>query len=291
MALSAREQAEVDAANKSGRPVAVFVHGLWLLPGSWDEWRRLFEDSGYATVAPDWPGDAESVAQAKAAPDTFAKRSLTAIVDHQAEVVRALDARPAILGHSFGGLLTQMLAGTGLASVSVAIDAAPARGVLPLPFSALKVASVVLSNPANRGRAVGLTAAQFRYGFGNAVSAEESQALYEKYSVPGSGMPLFSAATANFNPRTPAKADAKNPERGPMLVISGEKDHTVPPAISRATYKLQRKNEHAPTELAQIAGRGHSLTIDNGWREVADVALAFVSKHYPATSPEPGPPA
>jgi non-heme chloroperoxidase len=267
----------------------VFVHGLWLLAGSWEEWRRLFEEHGYATVAPDWPGDAETVAQAKAAPDTFAKRSLAEIVAHQAEVVRELDARPAILGHSFGGLLTQMLAGEGLASVSVAIDAAPARGVLPLPFSALKVASAVLANPANRGRAVALSAKQFRYGFGNAVSEQESEALYEKYSVPGSGMPLFSAATANLNPRTPARADATNRRRGPLLVISGEKDHTVPPAISKATFKLQQKNQHADTELVELAGRGHSLTIDSGWRDVADVALAFVSKHYPARPTEPGP--
>ena len=292
MALSAREQAEVDAANRSGRPVAVFVHGLWLLPGSWDEWRRLFEDSGYATVAPDWPGDAESVAEAKAAPDTFAKRSLTAIVDHQAEVVRALDARPAILGHSFGGLLTQMLAGTGLASVSVAIDAAPARGVLPLPFSALKVASVVLSNPANRGRAVGLTAAQFRYGFGNAVSAEESQALYEKYSVAR----LRDAAVLRGDRELqPAHAGEGRREELGARPDAGDLGREGP---HRAAGDLEGDLQAAAKERARAdrarprsSGRGHSLTIDSGWREVADVALAFVTKHYPATSPEPGRPA
>jgi non-heme chloroperoxidase len=282
MSLSRRERSEVEAANASKRPTVVFVHGLWLLAGSWDGWRRMFEDSGYATVSTDWPGDAETVDEGRADPQTFAKRSIAQIIDHQVEVLQALESRPAVVGHSFGGLFTQILAGRGLASVSVAIDPGPSRGVLPLPFSALRVASVALRNPANRGRAVGLTAEQFRYGFANVVSEEESRELYETYAVPGSAMPLFSAAFANLNPRTPAKVNFTTPQRGPMLVVSGEQDHTVPHAIAYAAYKLQRRNKDADTEFTEFPDRGHSLVIDSGWREVAEVALAFVAKHYPA---------
>src|SRR3954453_12113700 len=290
MELSQRERSEVDAANASGRPTVVFVHGLWLLAGSWDPWREVFHEAGYATVATDWPGDPATVAEGKANPETFAKHSIAQIIDHQIEVIRALDTKPAIIGHSFGGLFTQILAGKGLASVSVAIDPGPGRGVLPLPFSALKVASVALSNPANRNKAVALSAAQFRYGFASSVSETESLELYERYSVPGSGMPLFSAAFANVNPGTAARADFTNPQRGPMLVMSGEKDHTVPHAVAYAAYKKQRKNS-AVTSFTEMPDRGHSLTIDSGWREVADAALAFVMKHYPAAAPAPGSPA
>jgi pimeloyl-ACP methyl ester carboxylesterase len=289
MPLSAREQSDIDAANATGRPTVVFVHGLWLMANSWAAWRTAFEERGYSTVAADWPGDADTVAEAKAHPESFARRSIPEIVDHHVDVLRALPRRPAIVGHSFGGLITQMLAGKGLAVASVAIDGAPYQGILPVPVSALKVASVVVGNPLNRHRAVALSAEQFRYGFANMVSEQESQQLWETYSVPGSGMPLFSSATANFNPGTPAKVDSKNPARGPMLVISGEHDHTVPHAISYAAYKLQRRNEGAVTEFSEIKGRGHSLTIDSGWRDVADVALGFLAEHYPAEQPAPGP--
>jgi pimeloyl-ACP methyl ester carboxylesterase len=284
MALSTRELAEVEAANSSGRPVVVFVHGLWLLAGSWTAWRKAFEARGYATVAPGWPGDPATVQAAKADPSTFAKRSIPEIVAHHEELLGALHEKPALVGHSFGGLLVQILAGRGLAHATVCIDGAPFRGVLPLPLSALKVASVVISNPRNRGRAVGLTAEQFRYGFGNAVSEEESRQLYDAYSVPGTGMPLFSAATANVNPGTPAKVDATNPERGPLLFVSGDRDHTVPLAITRAAHKLQSKNTAAVTELTVVENRGHSLTIDSGWPDVADVALSFLGVHHPASS-------
>jgi len=289
MPFSAREQSEIDAANASGRPTVVFVHGLWLMAGSWAAWRALFEERGYATVAADWPGDADTVAEAKAHPDSFARRSIPEIVDHHVELLGALRGRPAVVGHSFGGLITEMLAGRGLAEASVAIDAAPFQGILPVPVSALKVASVVVANPLNRHRAVALTAEQFRYGFANMVSEDESRQLWETYSVPGSGMPLFSAATANFNPRTPAKVDVRNPARGPMLVISGEHDHTVPHAVSYAAYKLQRKNDASITDFTEIKGRGHSLTIDSGWREVADAALGFLAEHYPVEQPAAGP--
>lgn len=271
------EMEQVDAANSSGKTPVVFVHGLWLLPNSWDRWRAVFGDAGYATLSPGWPDDPETVEQAKEHPEVFAHKSVGDIADHYEDVIGKLATKPAIVGHSFGGLLTQILAGRGLSRVSVAISPAPFRGVLPLPISALKSASPVLHNPANRGRAVPLTYEQFRYAFANAVSEDEAKELYVTFSVPGSGVPLFQAASANLNPWTEAKVNSKSPERGPLLIVSGEKDHTVPWAVANASYKKQRRNEGV-TEIIEVPGRGHSLTIDGGWAEVADTALAFVQR-------------
>jgi pimeloyl-ACP methyl ester carboxylesterase len=275
--INEHEAAQVERANASGLTPVVFVHGLWLLPSSWDRWVTVFEEAGFAAVSPGWPDDPETVEEAKAHPEVFAHKSIGQVADYQEAVIRRLEKKPAVIGHSFGGLLTQILAGRGVAAVSVAIDPAPFRGVLPLPISALRSASPVLENPANRNRAVPLTYEQFRYGFANAVSEKEAKELYETYSVPGSGTPIFQAATANLNPWTEAKVDTKNPERGPLLIIVGDKDHTVPPAIAKASYNRQKRNE-AVTEFVTIPGRGHALTIDSGWREVADTALAFVQR-------------
>jgi non-heme chloroperoxidase len=269
------ETQQIEDANASGRTPVVFVHGLWLLPNSWDRWRSLFEDAGYATLAPGWPDDPETVAEANANPEVFAGKSIKEVADHFDEVIGKLDVKPAIIGHSFGGLLTQILAGRGLSAASVAIDPAPFRGVLPLPISALRAASPVLSNPLNRGRAVPLTYDQFRYAFANAVDETEARELYETYAVPTPGEPLFQAAFANFNPWTEDKVDTKNPARGPLLIMDGELDNTVPWAIANASYKQQKRNEGV-TEILKIAGRGHALTIDSGWREVADTALTFI---------------
>src|SRR6266704_2382417 len=237
----------------------------------------VFEDNGYTTLTPGWPDDPDTVEEAKAHPEVFAGKSIGQVADHFETIIRGLARKPAIIGHSFGGLLTQILAGRGLAVASVAIDPAPFRGVLPLPISALKSSAPVLGNPANRNRAVPLTYEQFRYGFANAVSEEEAKQLYETYSVPTPGKPLFQAATANLNPWTEAKVDTGNPGRGPLLIISGERDHTVPPAIANASYRQQQDNQGV-TEIVQMPNRGHALTIDNGWREVADTALAFVKR-------------
>jgi non-heme chloroperoxidase len=272
-----REQSEIDAANASGKPAVVFIHGLWLLPSSWDRWRAHFEAAGYATLAPGWPDDPATVEEARAHPEVFAGKGVGQVADHIADVVGKLDASPAIVGHSFGGLLTQVLAGRGLSAASVALDPAPFRGVLPLPLSSLRSASPVLLNPHNRGRAVTLTYDQFRYGWANALSEDEAKELHETYHVAAPGKPLFQAATANFNPWTEAEVDSKNPERGPLLVVSGEKDHTVPWAIANASYKKQKRNEGV-TEIVEIKDRGHALTIDSGWQEVADTALTFVRR-------------
>ncbi len=275
--VTTEERAQVARANSSGKAPVVFVHGLWLLPASWDRWAERFEAAGYCALSPGWPDDPDTVAEARAHPELFARKSIGDIADHYEVIIRLLERKPAIVGHSFGGLLTQILAGRGLAAVSVAIDPAPFRGVLPLPISALRSGSPVLKNPANRHRAVPLTFDQFHYAFTNAVSEDEAKALYEEFAVPGSGEPLFQAAAANLNPWTEAKVNTKNPERGPQLIISGELDHTVPWAIANASYKREKQNPGV-TEIVEIKGRGHSLTIDHGWQEVADTALDFVRR-------------
>jgi non-heme chloroperoxidase len=271
------EVEQLDRANASGKTPVVFIHGLWLLPSSWDRWRPVFEEAGYTTLAPGWPDDPNTVDEANRHPEVFAHKTVGQVADHYQDVIAKLSKKPAVIGHSFGGLLAQILAGRGLADAAVAIDPAPFRGVLPLPISALKSASPVLGNPANHGRAVPLTYEQFRYAFANAVSENEATELYNTFAVPAAGAPLFQAATANLNPWTEVKVKTKNPERGPLLIISGEKDHTVPPAIANASYKKQKRNEGV-TEIVEMAGRGHALTIDNGWREVADTALGFVER-------------
>jgi non-heme chloroperoxidase len=276
--LSTRESEQVATANASGRRPVVFVHGLWLLAGSWDRWCGLFEEKGYAAVAADWPDDPSDYAAAHADPGVFARKGVGQVADHVAEVIGELERKPVVVGHSFGGLLAQIVAGRGLSLATVAIDPAPSRGVLPLPVSALRASFPVLGNPTNYGKAVTLTFDQFRYGFANAVSEQEARQLYETYHVPGPGKPLFQAATANLDFTTEAKADKRNPDRGPMLVVSGEKDHIVPWALANAAYKRQRRNS-APTEIVEIPGVGHSLVIDSHWREVADAALTFLEKH------------
>ena len=275
--ISVAERAQIQRANISGLHPVVFVHGLWLLPGSWQRWAEAFEEAGYIALMPDWPDDPATVAEANANPGVMAGKTVGQVADHFSAVIAQLERKPAVIGHSFGGLLAQILAGRGLSAVTVAIDPAPFRGVLPLPLSALKAAWPVLNNPSNRHRAVPLSYEQFRFAFANAVGEMEAQALYRDYAVPGSGAPLFQAAAANLNPWTEAQVDTGNQERGPLLVISGEKDNTVPWSIANAAFRQQQANPGL-TEIVEMAGRGHSLTIDSGWREVADTALAFVRR-------------
>ncbi len=271
------EAEQVRRANATERQPVVFVHGLWLLPSSWDRWATLFEEAGYTALTPGWPDDPETVGEANAKPEVFAHKSIGQVVDYFDEIIQGLERKPAIIGHSFGGLLAQILAGRGRAAATVAVDPAPFRGVLPLPFSSLKSAWPVIGNPANRNRAIPLTFDQFRFAFANVVSEQEAKELYATFAVPASGVPLFQAAAANLNPWTEAKVDTENPARGPLLVISGEKDNVVPWSIADASFKLQQRNK-AVTEIVKIPNRGHALTIDNGWREVANTALAFVKR-------------
>jgi non-heme chloroperoxidase len=274
---------EIDEANATGRTPVVFIHGLWLLPSSWDRWAGVFEQAGYTALTPGWPDDPDAVEEANAHPEVFAHKTVGQVADHFGDVIGRLERKPAVVGHSFGGLLAQIIAGRGLSAVTVAIDSAPFRGVLPLPISALRASSPVLGNPANRNRAVPLTYEQFRYAFANAVSEDEAKELYETFAVPASGAPIFQAAAANLNPWTEARVDTKNPDRGPLLIISGQKDHTVPWAIANASYEKQRRNDGV-TEITEVPNRGHALTIDRGWREVADIALDFVQRFLPASA-------
>jgi pimeloyl-ACP methyl ester carboxylesterase len=277
MAISEREAQQVEKANASGNTPVVFIHGLWLLPSSWNNWVEFFEENGYAGLTPDWPDDPETVEEARANPDVLAKKTLKQIGDHTAEVIGGLQKKPAVMGHSTGGLLAQLIADRGLSAATVGIDPGPFRGVLPLPVSALRSAGPVLKNPLNRSKAITLTLDQFKYGWANALSDEEAKQLYETYHVAAPGSALMQMANANLNPWTEAKLDPGNPDRGPLLIIDGEKDHTVPWAIANASYKRQSRNS-AVTEIVKIPNRGHALTIDSGWREVAQTALDFVKR-------------
>jgi non-heme chloroperoxidase len=275
--ISGREQGQIEAANASGNTPVVFIHGLWLLPSSWDNWAEFFKKAGYAPLTPDWPDDPETVEEARANPEVLAGKKLGEVADHTAEVIAGLERKPAVMGHSTGGLLAQLIADRGLSAATVAIDPGPFRGVLPLPYSTLKVSAPILRNPLNRGRAITLTFDQFKYGWANALDEEEARRLFDTYHVAAPGVALMQMANANLNPFTEAKVDTKNPERGPLLIIEGDDDHTVHPAIAKAAYKRQRRNEGV-TELKTIPNRGHALTIDSGWREVAQTALDFVKR-------------
>ena len=260
---------------------AVFIHGLWLHATSWRPWLDLFAQHGYEPVAPGWPHEPPTVEEARAQPDAVAGLGIEDVADHYAGIIADLPEPPVIIGHSFGGLLAQKLLGRNLGAAAVAIDPAQIRGVLVLPPAQLRASGVVLSNPANAKRAVSLTAKQFRYGFGNALSADESDVLHERWTIPSPGKPLFEAATANFASHSPAAVDTRNARRGPLLLISGGKDHTVPDSVTRSTFK-QYRHSTAVTELQQFPDRGHSLVIDNGWREIADATLAWLEKSLPA---------
>ena len=275
--VTTEEAEQIAEANSSGRQPVVFIHGLWLLPSSWGRWASMFEDAGYVTLTPSWPDDPETVEEARAHPDLLANKTLKQVADHTTRVIGALDQKPALVGHSTGGLLAEMIAGEGLSAATVAIDPGVFRGVLPLPGSVLKGVGGFLLNPLNRGRAITLTFDQFKYSWANALDEKEAKELYDTFHVAAPGISLAQMANANLNPWTESKVDTKSPDRGPLLIIDGEKDHTVPWAIANAAYKRQMRNPGV-TEIVQISNRGHSLTIDHGWREVADKALNFIKR-------------
>jgi pimeloyl-ACP methyl ester carboxylesterase len=255
----------------------VFIHGLWLHATSWQPWVDLFERAGYRAEAPGWPGVPETVAEARTSAATIAGKGIDDVVAHYAAIAATFDRKPVLVGHSFGGMIAQKMLGKDLAAAAVAIDAAQIKGVLALPLSSLRATLPVFRNPGNRHRAVPLTAAQFRYGFGNAISPEESDALWEKWAIPAPGRPLFQAAAANLSPHSPAGVDTANNERGPLLLVGGGRDRTVPEVITRSTLKQYRRSA-AVTELKDFPDRGHSLTIDSGWRDVADACLDWLRR-------------
>ena len=253
----------------------LFIHGLWLHATSWEPWTHLFRDAGYEPHAPGWPGDGDTVEASRANPEAIAGHGIDDVTEHFARIIDGLPSPPVLIGHSFGGMIAQKLLGQDRAVAAIAIDAAQIKGVLPVPLSALKATLPVFKNPANKNRAVSLTAEQFRFAFANAVSEKESQELYEHWTIPAPGRPLFEAASANFNPHSPAQVATGNQNRGPLLLITGGKDHTVPESVTRSTLK-QYRDSAAVTELKQFEGRGHSLTIDHGWQDVAQAVLDWL---------------
>jgi pimeloyl-ACP methyl ester carboxylesterase len=254
---------------------AIFIHGLWLHATSWEPWIDRFRDDGYDAIAPGWPHEPGTVAEARQQADAVANLGIEEITAHFAQIIAKLDEPPVIVGHSFGGLVAEKLLGEGYGAAAVAIDPAQIKGVLPLPLAQLRSGLPALGNPANLHKAVALTQKEFRFGFGNAVSEEESDELFTKWTIPSPARPLFQAAVANFALHSPAKVNTENIDRGPLLLISGTADHTVPDVVTRSTLK-QYRDSTAVTELKQFEGRGHSLTIDNGWKEIADAVLEWL---------------
>ncbi len=261
----------------TGQTPIIFIHGLWLHATSWTSWIEKFAAEGYAPIAPGWPGDPDTVAEARENPESIADHGIDDVVEHYAGIIRGLDTPPILIGHSFGGMIAQKLLGQDLARAAVAIDAAQIKGVLPLPLSALRATLPVFKNPANKHRAVSLTAEQFRFAFGNAIPQDESDALFEQWTIPAPGKPLFEAAAANFSPHSPAEVATDNQSRGPLLLMTGGKDHTVPEAVVRATLKQYRHSD-AVTDITEFPDKGHSLTIDSGWNDVADTALTWLRR-------------
>lgn len=278
MPLTLNEVEEIDRANESGlRPVA-FVHGLWLLSSSWDRWRGVFEAAGYTTIAPGWPDDPETIEDARANPDAFAEKMVQEVTDHYLEAISRLSLKPAVVGHSFGGLIAQKIAGVGASAATVAVDPAPFQGVLSVPLSSLKSSAPVVGHLSSLHHGVTLSFDDFRYGWANALEEDEARQLYDDFHVAAAGNPIFQVVTANLNPFSETKVDTKNPDRGPLLLIGGEVDHTVPVKPTEQAYKIQQKNVGV-TEFTVLPNRGHSLTIDHGWAEVAQTALDFVAAH------------
>jgi pimeloyl-ACP methyl ester carboxylesterase len=262
----------------TGRRPALFIHGLWLHATSWSPWLEPFRESGYDPIAPGWPNEPATIAGAREQPDVVANVGIDDITTHMAGIIDGLDANPVIIGHSFGGLIAEKLLGEGYGAAAVAIDPAQIKGVLPLPLVQLRASLPVLKNPANRHKAVSLSKKEFRFGFGNALSEEESDDLFERWTIPSPARPLFEAAAANFSLHSPAKVRTDNENRGPLLLISGTEDHTVPDKVTRSTLK-QYRDSAAVTELKQFESRGHSLTVDSGWKDIADAVLEWLETH------------
>ena len=265
----------MSVASKQATPdTIVLIHGLWLTPLSWEHWIDRYTKRGYKVVAPTWPGMEGGIEDLRRNPDKVAGLGVTEIVDHYDGIVRKMDRPPIIMGHSFGGLFTQILLDRGLGAAGVAIDSAPVKGVLILPFSEVKVGWPALRNPANVHKAMQSTPEQFHYSFGNLLSEEESRAVYDRYAVPGPDHILFQASLANFNPHAATAVNFHNDTRAPLLLIAGGKDHVVPASVTKANYNLYRKSK-AITDFKEYPDRSHYTVGQPGWEEVADFALTW----------------
>ncbi|GII32494.1 alpha/beta hydrolase [Planotetraspora mira] len=254
----------------------VFIHGLWIHSAAWEPWLDLFSSAGYQAAAPGWPGDGDTVAQTREAPERVAGFGVQDLTNHYAEYIAGLPESPVVVGHSFGGLIAQKLLAAGLARSAVAIDPAPVKGVRALPFAQIRSGFPVLRSKKNAGRSVMLTHRQFRYGFGNAISQAESDRLYERWAIPGPGRPIFELTAAKKDPASPALVDLDDSDRGPLLILGGLRDHTVPEIVARQAAALYKPGTN--TEYRPVPGRGHSLVFDRGWREVAETVLEWVRR-------------
>jgi pimeloyl-ACP methyl ester carboxylesterase len=262
--------------NKLRTPV-VFIHGLWLHASSWNPWIELFRASGYEPVAPGYPGEPATVIGARDKPDAVADRGIQDVFEHYSKIIGTLPSAPILIGHSFGGLLIQKLMGEDLGLAGVAITPGQIKGVLAIPLAQLRTGLPVLRNPFNKNKAISLTREQFRYGFGNALPIEESDQLFEKWAIPSPVRGVFEVAFANLTYHAASSVNTKNSNRGPLLLIAGTADHSAPDLTTRAAFKMYR-NSGAVTELKQFEGRGHSLTVDHGWKDLASTILAWLKE-------------
>jgi pimeloyl-ACP methyl ester carboxylesterase len=262
----------------------VLIHGLWMTSLSWENWVSHYTQKGYRVIAKSWPGMDIDIEDLRRDPSPIAPLGVTQIVDHYEHLIRKLDSPPIIIGHSFGGLITQILIDRGLGAAGVAIAPAPVKGIVFLPFSTLKVSFPALSNPANNHRAMPLTPEQFHYAFTNNLNEEDSLAAYNRYAVPGPDHVLFQAAFANFNPHAATAVDFENSDRSPLLLISGGKDHVSPASVVEANFKLYNKST-AITEYKEFPERTHYTLGQTGWEEVADYALEWAEEHAPTPIP------
>lgn len=255
----------------------VFLHGLWIHSASWQPWQALFEERGYETHAPGWPGDGATVEATRRFPDGLAGHGVAEVTEAYAKVIAALPGKPILVGHSFGGLIAQKLLARDLAAAAVAISPGPIKGVRTVPLAQLRSGLPVLSRPGNKRKAVALTEKQFAYSFGNALPPAESAQLFQRWTIPGPGRPLFEASSATFTKDAPTAVDTTRADRGPLLMIAAGKDHTVPASVVTATHKLYAGSA-AVTDLWTYDDRGHTAPFDHGWRELADDTLAWLAR-------------
>jgi len=255
----------------------VLIHGMWMTPLSWEHWAARFREQGHDVLAPAWPGLEAEPEELRRDPSPLKGLSITDIVDHYDRIIRGLDQPPVIVGHSFGGLVAQLLADRGLGTAVVSLDTAAPKGVLKLPLSTLRAAWPALRNPFGKNNVVPLTRDQFYWCFTNALTREASDAVYDRYYIPGSARPFFQAGYANANPNAVTKVDYKNPSRPPLLLVTGTEDRICPPSVNESNWKKQRQAPSA-TEHKEYPGRCHFPGQD-GWEAVADYTLSWTSQH------------
>lgn len=263
----------------SNKPTIVLIHGLWLTPRSWEGWIDRYQKAGYNVIAPSWPGLEGEVEAIRKDPSALKGLKLKTVVDHYDRIIRKLDAQPILMGHSFGGLIVQMLVDRGLGSAGILVDSAQTAGVPMLPFSTIRATFPILGNPFSYNRTTSLSPKQFNYAFTNELDAVESEKVYDRYSIPAANAILWDAALALLNPKASSKVDYKKTDRAPLLFIAGGNDHIVPPAINKSNVRKYVKNSTAETDYREFPNRTHHTVGQKGWEEVADFAIQWANAH------------